>query len=1039
MLKSITDTFFCIFQPPLPLNSNGWRPVLSSSEKTTLPPSGRSSLHPVITKFQAHMQHAARNKRIQNLPASSNKVETFVPPPPSILGSFSVFGHATVKTRDFNKKKTKSEPKEHLVPPPLQAEESSQRFRYERPSDGEQFFAQSHNKKPFFPSQQIGEFPESNSYSTIAEPERFSSFYKGGSVSHTSTKFGEGDVKFFPQTVGIQVSGSQFSQPGQVQDVPAYSTGTQFGHILPGSTPLTSFDDQVYVTTWQPEQEPPKVSDQQYFSKLPIRDTDQKYYVKRPFSEQMDPQQQFFAKKPNQKPVTEVYATDEQQFYSKRPSDDTEEKYVKRRPTEVRQSFRPKSPTSFSEELYFNKNPLLLPGADIKSASKRPTGDNLFSYKTPISEMEQTFISGRPISNMDEIYLSKGKPSNLDEQYLLKRPTTVETEQQHIPKRNAHKRRPVQEEVSFVPTQLPTTQTYVRRPDYSEQTTLPPTYINEVHIRKPLLPTPLTEEEITNQDFYMFPEEEELKQTKPLEERPNPTRRPVNRRPTTQAEANRFRRPSHNEEKQRPSQSRRPTNYNRYTVHDEQIKHRRRRPTIVDEELTTIPITEQADQEDEPSTPFPVDSQAFNSRKRIPSTENTRTRDRPRKRPQLQQTTEKPTTESVPYYQWEGDEYTYDPESQSTSFVFEDVHTLNEVTDDDFKSTKTGVSLPSTTSSTTTTAATTTTSTTSTSTTTPPPSPTTTTESTLKLKPRLRYGTNYTRPRFSVKDYRERLRQSQETRTSNTTSSSGPVTNTNRGRTRASSNYNSNNNSSVNTRQEESRVNPQRFGNIQRHRISTTSSSITTSTSTSTEIPTTTERLNQFKPSNSRYRPGAGRYSNRYRPSTEATDIEPSASSTSTRAIVMPKPLFLSTRKPYPLRSRYGSTSTTSTTTEEPINDAVTTSEDILKSTENEVVPEISNKSDVLTTITTTTTTTTTTPSETDATKVTEVSEFETETLSPSQIVADLTSSASSGGYFKTAAPSNKRNNLRITMATDDPILPIEAFFPVRSSRAVSS
>jgi hypothetical protein len=79
--------------------------------------------------------------------------------------------------------------------------------------------------------------------------------------------------------------------------------------------------------------------------------------------------------------------------------------------------------------------------------------------------------------------------------------------------------------------------------------------------------------------------------------------------------------------------------------------------------------------------------------------------------------------------------------------------------------------------------------------------------------------------------------------------------------------------------------------------------------------------------------------------------------------------------------------------------------------TGNKIIPIVSEKADTMTT--------------TDG--------AEQDTMSPSQIVADLTSSASSGGYF------SKRSNLRITMATEDPILPIEAFFPVRSSKAVLS
>jgi hypothetical protein len=102
--------------------------------------------------------------------------------------------------------------------------------------------------------------------------------------------------------------------------------------------------------------------------------------------------------------------------------------------------------------------------------------------------------------------------------------------------------------------------------------------------------------------------------------------------------------------------------------------------------------------------------------------------------------------------------------------------------------------------------------------------------------------------------------------------------------------------------------------------------------------------------------------------------------------------------------------------------DKLVTRQDILKATDNELIPVISEKAD-----TTTTMDVEASPPATDPPSV------EQDTKSPSQIVADLTSSANYGGYF------SHRSNLRITMATEDPILPIEAFFPVRSNKDVLS
>jgi hypothetical protein len=200
--------------------------------------------------------------------------------------------------------------------------------------------------------------------------------------------------------------------------------------------------------------------------------------------------------------------------------------------------------------------------------------------------------------------------------------------------------------------------------------------------------------------------------------------------------------------------------------------------------------------------------------------------------------------------------------------------------------------------------------------------------------------------------------------------------------------------------------------------------------------------VNNFKPAYSRYRPGVNKYNGGYRSKTieTASDSEISASSTTPRTVVRPKPVFSATRKPYPLRTRPLRVTTSTTTTEQApaaeeaaINaselDAIVTQPDMLftrqetlKATDNELIPAISEKADTTTTMVVEASSPSTHPPS-----------LEHDTISPSQIVADLTSSANSGGYF------NNRSNLRITMATEDPILPIEAFFPVRSNRDILS
>jgi hypothetical protein len=817
------------------------------------------------------MLTAERNKRLQSA-ATSNKVETYAMAPPSILGSFVVFGRATTKTRD--KKKGVAE---HLQPPPVLQSESQQHFRYELPSDEHHpsfFFQEPSKGKQFHPSQQIGEFPAA--YSMLGDAQSFEPFYK--TFLRTTTKFGDGDVTLLPQSVGIQVSSSApFPKPGQIQDVrlrPSRLNAATGSHLsdqsflLPGSSPLTSFENQVYVTTWPPQPQ------QQYFSKL------------------------------SRRPVTQPY---------------------------------------FQE-------------ADVAEANGSP----------------------------------------------------------------------------FVPTQIPSSQTYIRKPVLSEQTTVLPPHMNEVRLRKPLLPTPLTEEEEseTSKDLYLFPGNQNdvrtyqsqrirLPTTSSPEEEKQPQdvivdayhpKRPVNSPPDAQLNTERARRPNYSQ-KQPDSEGqiirgRRPVSRNKLA--EQEQNHRKRRP--ISEEVTTqVSATEP---EPTPTTPVTLDSSAFHSRRRVPTPHRGHVKDRTSARPLRPHTTEKSMTESP----WSSDDYAYDPELQSTSQELYEPHTLNEVTGDDFMSTKSGI--PSTT------ATTSTTTTTTTTTTTIPPTTT--------ARTRLRFPANTTRPRFSLRDHKERLERLSALSRKPAIETKSDEGEAGRGRNRSKG--------SVTQKEDEEgqssgRVR-QREPSRTRQRFSTTTSS-TTEAHVTMEPSSTTERVNHFKPTNSRYRPSKYYSGYRSRTTEAATDVQTSASSTTQRTIVKPKPVFSVTRKPYPLRTRQQrvSTTTTTTTTEqapliedsavsasEPEANARVTNYVPLQVTENEIVPIMAEKAD-----------TTTAADDEAETPATDATSPEQDTLSPSQIVADLTSSATSGGYF------SKRPNLRITMATEDPILPIEAFFPVRSSRGVLS
>lgn len=108
--------------------ANGWRPLTNSYEETigtNVSPSSHLEknvqVHPVLSKFQEHMAASEKLK-----PPRKGKPPIHEYSPPSILGSFSVFGHAATKARGETKTSSKhvaTETREYtfLIPPPKDA------------------------------------------------------------------------------------------------------------------------------------------------------------------------------------------------------------------------------------------------------------------------------------------------------------------------------------------------------------------------------------------------------------------------------------------------------------------------------------------------------------------------------------------------------------------------------------------------------------------------------------------------------------------------------------------------------------------------------------------------------------------------------------------------------------------------------------------------------------------------------------------------------------------------------------------------------
>lgn len=109
--------------------ANGWRPLTKSYEETigtNVSPSSHLEkniqVHPVLSKLQEHM---ATSEKLKPLRKGKPPIHEYSPP--SILGSFTVFGHAATKARGEIKAPSKqhvaSETREYtfLIPPPKDA------------------------------------------------------------------------------------------------------------------------------------------------------------------------------------------------------------------------------------------------------------------------------------------------------------------------------------------------------------------------------------------------------------------------------------------------------------------------------------------------------------------------------------------------------------------------------------------------------------------------------------------------------------------------------------------------------------------------------------------------------------------------------------------------------------------------------------------------------------------------------------------------------------------------------------------------------
>ncbi|XP_060518223.1 uncharacterized protein LOC132696996 isoform X3 [Cylas formicarius] len=254
-----------------------------------------------------------------------------------------------------------------------------------------------------------------------------------------------------------------------------------------------------------------------------------------------------------------------------------------------------------------------------------------------------------------------------------------------------------------------------------------------------------------------------------------------------------------------------------------------------------------------------------------------------------------------------------------------------------------------------------------------PPSTTTETRTTKssRIRNRLNKFNASNRPRFSVKDYRQKLDQLTSTTPTTTTES----------------------------RRSTQSIARLRFPSRLRGKTGATSTATINRIDEDSTEQTTTLRT-RFKPKEPRHQ------------ATTESDVT-TEETTTTKVSIKPNLFSARRRAQYPnLKAR--------------IQNKTKKSED----EETTTTEEATNPTEVLTTESTTPETTSKTTEETTTTE----DIMKTDALMYSQRVSDLTSSFKdeydTPGLFKSVSPTSRRIPSYFTISTDDPILPIEAFFP---------
>ncbi|XP_022190526.2 mucin-6-like isoform X2 [Nilaparvata lugens] len=1019
---------------------------------------------------RAGAQGHATNKRLQVEPSPSNKIEVFAPAPPSILGSFSDFGHATVKAREPARMKKKPVHAEQqaaeaspaigllLPPPPVHENEANYGFQQQDETPAAAYYFEASLRPPprdsainIIPPPHSSNLPPNTYY--FDNPHSYHSRFP---VTHSHKQ--QGDFFFGQSTSAFRTTlptVPPYESPFRLYQSDAYSHAST--RLQPPSTrQVTNYYSQnpfgdINLSSRRPEfklegKQPAK--DIPVFQHLPSAAIQHLPYIARPVN------------KENQNEGKVVFHQ-----YS----------HVQRPVFEDNQS-QPVAKDVFQQLSHLGrpfKNPQNTQSEYSHSSSSSNNNNNIKHNKNNNNINQQQNNNPYLTTVSSSIQFEDDKRLKVPSQSFHAPPPAANQQSDvdsYSYNENPHKLIPLSVTTVDIPsdtvktgTVLSSVQPYL---EYQEQKQKPLTY-NDAPVRnrrpqvdiktyqtlrddtRPFLPTPATDvEPFIREPVRGTPSSDHEDQLNEVHV-PNrgiysAVRKPTDETPLDDLTTTFYK-----------VSSRKPVN---------PLKHRRRRPTEVPSTATTV-LQEIEHEESLNSIPNGIYSNLGNTLSSVePQTESEQenypvTTPQPpkrRKKPNRHRnrvhsnyfkTTLPPEPETTQHVLYDystavitdAPEIT-NPHTHNSADIYSNTQPIDDYTRYKDYSTQDSIAgtqniyptqpVSSETANSieedeatenfiTTTLATTTTSTT----TTQAPLPSST--ASYRTRVRNKYGNN-TRPRFSVKEYKERINRGSS---STTIAPSAPEeTETEIPKVRVK--YPTRNRGQYKASSSTAAVNDDDFIHettteiIRKYkprvRYNYKTSTTTPKPSLQLDSPsTTTERVNTFKPSGGRYKAGTGKYYSRYRTSTtKAPDEESDDSSPAASKPIRTKGVFSAKRRPFPLRS-----------TVDPDADADAPTQESRR--ENEI-------DQVLTTVMTKkvddATTTTIISGTVQGTSAGPTGE-EAYTV---QRVSDLTSSPSNmyqpNGFRKGLSPASRRTVPQITIATDDPILPLEAFFQTWSN-----